>query len=82
MGMSGDTEEMMFTNDVVKNRYDSEEAAQFYKIVMGDGGDDIHYGVFESPEDTTLQAAANTVSTLISLSLNRMEPNLVQTAAF
>lgn len=56
--------------DLVLNQYDNKEAAQFYSIVMGDGSADIHYGIFESPDDSTLMASSNTVSTLMKLLLS------------
>lgn len=51
----------------VSDQYDSEEAAQFYQVVMGDGGGDIHYGIYESPTDSALKASENTVLEIYKL---------------
>lgn len=54
-------------DDPAVNLYDGFDSAQFYKIVMADGCHDVHYGVYEKPTDTTAQASANTVTTLLRL---------------
>lgn len=54
-------------DQTVSDQYDSEEAAQFYQVVMGDGGADIHYGIYESPTDGALKASENTVLEIYKL---------------
>lgn len=34
---------------------------EFYKHAMGGGSDNVHYGIFNSPDDSISSAAQNTV---------------------
>lgn len=54
-------------DQAVSQQYDSEEAAQFYQVVMGDGGADIHYGIYENSTDSALKASENTVLEIYKL---------------
>lgn len=51
----------------VNAQYDSEMSMEFYKFTMGGGSDNVHYGIFESPEDDISAAAHNTVLLMAEL---------------
>lgn len=51
----------MSKEEAVKAIYDQDDALQFYRIVMGDGGDDVHYGHYTESTTSTRDATANTV---------------------
>ncbi|OSX77567.1 hypothetical protein BU14_0143s0003 [Porphyra umbilicalis] len=55
------------TTSTVLAQYDTPESAQFYSVVMGDGGSDVHYGVYTKASDSTRDAAENTIAVLRSL---------------
>lgn len=57
-------------DEIVSEQYDTESAAQFYKIVVGDGGSDIHYGIYDTPTDSVINASAKTVSFLLDQALD------------
>ncbi len=46
-GASHHEDECYSPSDII-NQYDSDSSVQFYKIIMGDGGFCIHYGVFDA----------------------------------
>lgn len=52
-------------SDTAKNYYDSNDADQFYHTIWG--GEDIHVGIYEHPDDTILEASARTVQKMESL---------------
>jgi len=51
----------------VRRQYDDGDGGPFYRTVMGDGGDHIHYGLYESDADTVGAAAARATRTLAEL---------------
>lgn len=53
--------------DAVLAQYNTDESAQFYSVIMGDGTAHVHYGVYTSPDDTVRQAVAATTTTLRDL---------------
>lgn len=58
------------TYAVVQNTYDDAQAAQFYQIVMGDGGGQLHYGMYKTGNETFLEAANNSIDYLVDLLLH------------
>lgn len=51
----------------VRAQYESINGTGFYKWIMGDGGCDIHYGIYESPFDSISAASRRSTSTLLGL---------------
>jgi len=64
----------------VVEQYDSEQTRQFYKTVMGGGGNDIHFGVFKSADEGVREAAANTTELMLDLMqwIKPVVPNAAQ----
>ena len=56
----------------VKKQYDSKEGSLFYKNIMGEGSNNIHYGLFHDKFDSMENASQNTIKFLI----NRIEKKL------
>lgn len=52
---------------IVQKTYDDAQAAQFYQVVMGDGGGQLHYGVYKTENETFLEAANNSIDNLVDL---------------
>ena len=51
----------------VRRQYEERNGALFYKTVMGDGGFDIHFGLYESSDDRMLDACRRSTETLSQL---------------
>jgi hypothetical protein len=51
----------------INAQYDSEASMNFYKYTMGGGTDYVHYGVYNSTDDSLSSAAHNTVLLLSEL---------------
>lgn len=51
----------------VIEQYDSEVTRTFYQVVMGDGGHDIHYGIYREPTDTIRVAAQATTDFMLDM---------------
>ncbi len=51
--------------DITKNYYDSKDADEFYFHVWG--GEDIHIGIYEDPEDTIKEASRKTVQAMLAV---------------
>ena len=64
----------------VNAQYDSEMSMEFYKHTMGGGSDNVHYGIFESPDDDVSSAAHNTVLLMSELA-RRCAANTQHSAA-
>lgn len=47
--------------------YDSEDHAQVCRLLIGDGGYDIHNGIFENSSDSSFDASLKSVETLLNL---------------
>ena len=64
---SGDAGARGVATNAVLAQYESEEAAQYYSVILGGGGPDLHYGIYTSPDDSTTTASAKTVTVLRQL---------------
>eukprot|EP00808_Paulinella_micropora_P002644 g38143.t1 len=62
----------------VKAQYDSPAAMTFYRVVMGGGDGNIHYGLVLKPDDTVSSMAQNAVDFLANLLNVAMQGNLKQ----
>ena len=50
----------------VVEQYDDDKTRLFYRIVMGGGGDSIHYGIFRSPSDGVRESSAASTAFMMS----------------
>ena len=53
--------------DKVNEQYDSDASMAFYEHVMGGGGDDIHYGIFNSERDGLKESSQNSIDALAAM---------------
>lgn len=51
----------------VRKTYDDAQAARFYQIVMGDGGGQLHYGIYKTGKETFSEATNNSIDYLLDL---------------
>lgn len=51
----------------VNDQYDTDASMAFYEYVMGGGGDDIHYGIFNSDSDGLKESSQNSVEALAAM---------------
>jgi hypothetical protein len=50
----------------VIEQYDDEKTRLFYRITMGGGGHDIHYGLFRADGDGVRESSANSTAFMMS----------------
>lgn len=65
------------TSQQLLDQYNTDRAREFYKIVMGDNGFDIHYGIYDTPEMTMQEATRNTTHFMYAKAqtLNALQPS-------
>ena len=51
----------------VNEQYDTAASMAFYEHVMGGGGDDIHYGIFNKDSDGLKESSQNSVEALAGM---------------
>lgn len=51
----------------VNEQYDTDASMAFYEYVMGGGGDDIHYGIFNADSDGLKESSQNSVEALAAM---------------
>ena len=65
----------------VRLQYDGPDGSHFYPTVMGGDGLDVHYGVYESDDDSIAKACARSTELLLQLApdsiLDRSRPSLL-----
>ncbi|MEM1069095.1 MAG: methyltransferase domain-containing protein [Planctomycetota bacterium] len=63
----------------IRQQYASDQGRRFYKTVMGDGGFDIHYGLYDSDSTSMQQATRATSERMLQLSLDHVSlPQITQ----
>lgn len=53
----------------VNEQYDTDASMAFYEYVMGGGGDDIHYGIFNSDSDGLKESSQNSIEALAAMAV-------------
>jgi cyclopropane fatty-acyl-phospholipid synthase-like methyltransferase len=51
----------------VNEQYDTDASMQFYTFIMGGGGDDIHYGIFNKGDEDLKTCSQNTIDYMCNL---------------
>ena len=54
-------------HDQIRDQYTSSRGRHFYQTVMGDGGFDIHYGIYHCPDTSMQQATLASTQRLLAL---------------
>lgn len=59
----------------IQQQYASERGRHFYKTVMGDGGFDVHYGLYDNADATMSEATLAATKRLVELALRVIDPS-------
>lgn len=54
----------------INEQYDTTASMEFYKMIMGGGGDDMHFGIFNTGEEDLASAAQNSINFMANLVKN------------
>ena len=54
----------------INQQYDTDASMTFYTYIMGGGGDDMHFGIFNTGQEDLKQASLNTVHFMCNLARN------------